>query len=414
MDLLPARDLTDSVVTGFRRRYAAPPAAVARAPGRLNLIGEHTDYNGGRCLPIALPHATWVAVAARADDRVRVSTEAMDETWSGSVADLTPGAVGGWAGYVAGALGALAEEHPVARRGYDVHVASSVPLGAGLSSSAALTCASVLAALAAAGLPAGSGDAVRDTVVRAAISAETRYLGAPTGGLDQAAVVRSRPGQALLLDFTPTPDQAPPQGGPAATWVTWRPEDDGLAVLVADTGVAHAHTEGGYAARRSECEEAAARLGLDALAHPSVRGTSPDGIDDLPAPLAARTRHVLSEDDRVGAVVDAATARDWKAVGRALTESHASLRDDFAVSVPELDLVVDTALTQGAFGARMTGGGFGGSALVLLPGDAVESVATAIDAAFRDAGLAAPSFLTATAGAGAGVVVSGPAGRLTA
>lgn len=422
MDLLPARDLTSPVVAGFRRRYAAPPAAVARAPGRLNLVGEHTDYNGGRCLPIALPHATWVAVAARADDRIRISSEAMDEAWSGSVADLRPGAVPGWAGYVAGALGALVEGYPAARRGYDVHVASTVPLGAGLSSSAALTCASVLAALAAAGLPAGPGDRVRDTVVRAAITAETRYLGAPTGGLDQAAVVWSRPGQALLLDFSPSPDQdsdqdsdqAREQGGPAATWVPWRPEDDGLVVLVVDTGVAHAHTDGGYAARRAECEEAAARLGLDALAEPSVRGTSPDGLEDLPPTLRARARHVLTEDDRVGAVVDAATARDWEGVGRALTESHASLRDDFAVSVPELDLVVDTAMTHGALGARMTGGGFGGAALALLPGDAVESVATAIDAAYRDAGLGAPSYLSGTAAGGAGVVVSGPAGRLTA
>lgn len=413
MDLLPAPDLTEAVVTGFRRRYAAPPAAVARAPGRLNLVGEHTDYNGGRCLPIALPHATWVAVAGRADDRVRISSEAVDEVWSGSLADLRPGAVPGWAGYVAGVLGALAEERRAARRGHDVHVVSSVPLGAGLASSAALTCGSALAAIAATGQPTGPGDRGRDTVVRAATAAETRFLGAPTGGLDQAAVVRSRPGQALLLDFGPSPGRAPEHGGPSATWVPWQPEADGLAVLVVDTGVAHAHVDGGYAARRSECEEAAARLGLDALAQPSVRGTSPGGLDDLPPLLRARARHVLAEDGRVGTVVDAAAAHDWERVGRALTESHDSLRDDFEVSVPELDLVVGTALAHGALGARMTGGGFGGAALVLLPEEAVDAVATAIHAAYRDAGLGAPSYLRGTASAGAALVLGGPVGRST-
>lgn len=357
-------EMRERVSRAHEETYGAPPAAVGFAPGRVNLIGEHVDYNGGACLPIALPHGTWAAVDVRGGVLRVTSGDRTSE-----VPVQLPGR-GEWSDYVAGVL--WAADVP----GAWVTVDSTVPIGAGLSSSAALECA-VGAAL---GL---EGDALAEAGVRA----ESRYVGAPTGGLDQAIAVHGSAGHALLLDFDSGERRQVPFDLSAA----------GLALVVVDTRVAHALSEGdgGYATRRSECESAAEQLGVDLLARA-------DGWESLEDPtLIARTRHVLTETQRTRDVVAALEVGDWDEVGRLFSASHASLRDDFEVSCAELDAVVAAAEGAGALGARMTGGGFGGSAIALVRADDVDRVVAAVAERFETEGWRTPAYLVAEAGDGA-------------
>lgn len=351
MLLVEPDDLARVVRSSFREAYGREAHAVGRAPGRVNVVGEHTDYHGGRCLPIALPHATWVAVADRDDRTVRVRSTAYDDTWQGRVGDRPRG----WAAYVVGALAAVGH-----RGGLDVLVDSTVPVGAGLASSAAVVCAVARAVspLAAEGL---LGPCVR---------AEAEEVGAPTGGLDQTVALLAQPGHALLLDFTDH----------SRRHVPWRPEEAGLELLVVDTRTRHAHADGGYRLRRTESEEAM-RL-------------PPASLTDL---QARRRRHVLTENDRVLAVVAALERNAWDEVGRLLTASHRSLRDDYEVSCPELDVVVDACLAAGALGARMTGGGFGGCAIVLTPASLRDRILAAASDGLARLGGPEPRALVATA-----------------
>jgi len=375
--------LTTEVRSAFSAEYAAGPAAVAQAPGRVNLIGEHTDYNRGLVLPVALPHATYAAVAPRDDDVVRIGSVEEPAPWSGtldSLADAT-----GWASYAAGVLWAL-RQAGVPVPGVDVLVHGTVPLGAGLSSSAALECSVAVAACAVAGVALD-----RSLVVDACVRAETEVAGAPTGGMDQTVSMLASAGAALLIDFD-TDESSP---------VDLSLADAGLALLVTDTRVSHALVDGGYAERRADCEEAAAVLDVASLRQASraaVEGLTDDRI-------RRRARHVVTEVDRVRAVVDALAASDWAAVGARLAESHVSMRDDFEISCAELDLAVDTAVEAGAIGARMTGGGFGGSSIALVPTARVDAVARAIDTAFAAAGLRPPQHLLAEPSGAAGLVL---------
>jgi galactokinase len=387
-------------VTVFRTHFDAEPDGVWSAPGRVNLIGEHTDYNGGLCLPIDLPHRTYVALRRRDDDRVALASAQELEGWSGDLAQVRPGTGLGWASYVAGvawAINAGRTSRSAPRvGGFDAAVTSCVPYGAGLSSSAALESAVAVALDDVNGLGLAVDDDGRARLVAACVRAENEIAGAPTGGLDQSASLRASAGHALLLDF---------RDG-AIRHVPFDLTAVGLAMLVIDTRAEHQLADGQYAARRETCEAAAAQLGVA-----TVRNLCDgDGLDAALARLAAsdlpdadiavrRVRHVVTEITRVQEFVALLDAGRLREVGPLMDASHASLRDDYEVSCAELDLAVSTARAHGALGARMTGGGFGGSAIALVEAGDVVEVAAAVSEAFAAAQFHAPAFLLAEASA---------------
>ncbi|WP_370894784.1 galactokinase [Janibacter sp. GXQ6167] len=382
--------------TGATERYlqmtGRSPEGVWSAPGRVNLIGEHTDYNGGLALPIALPQRTVVAAGRRDDGMLRVTSAGFRRVVKLALDDVGPGTPTGWTSYVAGVPWALRQAgYDVG--GMDLAITSQVPLGAGLSSSAALECAVGAALADLYGLGLLDDDAGRTTLAAACVRAENEIAGASTGGLDQAASLRCRAGHALLLDC---------RDG-SATPVPFDLTEQGLTLLVTDTRAPHSLVDGQYAARRRVCEEAAVILGV-----PTLREISLPDLDGALSRLPddehrRRVRHVVTETARVEEVVAALELDDWVRVGKAFVLSHASLRDDFEVTSAELDLAVDTALAHGALGARMTGGGFGGSTIALVPAERADDLASEIERAFADARMRAPVSFPVTA--------SGPAAR---
>jgi galactokinase len=377
-----SRSPADRAVAELAARWSARPDGVWTAPGRVNLIGEHVDYTGGRCLPMALTRVTAAAVRRRDDDRVRVSSDDPEaEPYEGRVGMMGPGSVDGWAAYVAGTLWAL-QEAGIDVPGLDIAVASDVPLGAGLSSSASLECAVALAAAELAGR--ADEPSLRHLMVQAAIRAENEVVGANTGGMDQAVAMLAEDGAALLID-TKDFSAEPVQLGLA---------EAGLQLLVIDTRVRHALADGQYGQRRADCERAAELLGLRWLSDATLAD-----VDRLVDPrLRARTRHIVTENQRVDTVVELVRAGRVADIGPSLDGSHASLRDDFEVSAVELDVVVEAARAAGALGARMVGGGFGGSAIALVPDEAVAAVSDAVVRACRERGLTEPGTLAVTSG----------------
>lgn len=380
------------------------------APGRVNIIGEHTDYNAGLCLPTALPHRTFIALERRDDDVVRIASAQTDDPWTVRLADVHPGAVRGWGAYVAGVAWALRQAgYPVG--GFDAMIDSCVPFGASLSSSAALECAFAVALSDVFELGLTDDDAGRTVLVDAARRAENEIAGAPTGGLDQSAAVLCTEGQALLLDFRPGLDTAA-----YAEHVPFDLAAAGLNLLVIDTRAPHQLVDGQYADRRASCETAANYLGVSTL-----REIAPADLDgaiarlgefDVRDHLSRRVRHVVTEIARtaelaelvrgglgVDGVPDEAVVAQ---VGALMNASHASLRDDYEVTVRQTDLAVEASLAGGAIGARMTGGGFGGSTIALVRAQDVERVAAAVADAFAEAGFTAPAFLAAPPSAPAG------------
>ena len=381
--------IADRLVKTFTSRHGRPPVGCFAAPGRVNLIGEHLDYNDGRCLPIALSHATYAALAARNDDRVSITSLQQDQPWQGHLGALGPGDVDGWVAYVSGVVWALRSDG-IDLPGLDIVIDSRVPVGAGLSSSAALECAVAIGLCAVAGIPVD--DAVRHRLVAACMRAETEVAGAPTGGMDQTVSLFATAGHALLVDCRDwTTEQVP-----------WDPASVGLALLVVDTRAKHSLTDGGYESRRKDCEAAARFLGLPSLREAGDAEAALDALARLPDErVRRRARHVFAEMARVEEAVDQLRGSDFAGLGRTFNASHVSLRDDFEVSCPELDVVVTTAVSHGALGARMTGGGFGGSAIALVPHDDVNGVGEAVASAFSDRGWPAPGFLLAVPDDGA-------------
>ncbi|MDH6226539.1 MULTISPECIES: galactokinase [Streptomyces] len=376
----------EAVARRFTELYGAPPAGVWAAPGRVNLIGEHTDYNDGFVMPFALPHAAVAAVSPREDGVLRLSSaDVPGGVVERQVDELLPGSDKRWTAYPAGVVWALDDAgHRVT--GADVHLASTVPSGAGLSSSAALE---VVIALALDDLFGLGLD--RALLARLCQRAENEYVGAPTGIMDQTASACCEAGHALFLD---TRDGTRRQ-------IPFDLAAEGMRLLVVDTQVKHSHSDGEYGKRRAGCERGAELLGV-----PALRDIPHADLDEALAriddeEIRRLVRHVVTEDHRVQRVVELLSAGDTRGIGPVLTEGHASLRDDFRVSAPELDTVVDAALSAGALGARMTGGGFGGSAIVLVDDDAADAVTTAIQTAFTKAGHQPPRVFPATPSQGA-------------
>ncbi|MDQ3615546.1 MAG: galactokinase [Actinomycetota bacterium] len=361
------------------------------APGRVNLIGEHVDYNNGKCLPMALPHATYAALAPRDDDKVRITSLQQDEPWQGRIDALGPGNVDGWAAYPAGVAWAL-QQDGFELPGLDIVVDSRVPVGSGLSSSAALECSVAIGLCAVAGVEPDAE--VRRRLVSACMRAETEVAGAPTGGMDQTIALLAEAEHALLLDCRDwSTDQIP-----------WDPSAHDLELLVVDTRASHSLNDGGYQSRRSDCEEAARLLAVDSLREVDDASAALERLEELgdaEGRIHSRARHVFSEIARVEDAVDQLRGTDFAGLGQTFLASHASLRNDFEVSCPELDMVVSTAGEAGALGARMTGGGFGGSAIVLVPQDMVDRVSDAVTAGFASHGWDAPGFLLARPAGGA-------------
>ena len=367
----------------------ADSVGVWSAPGRANLIGEHTDYNEGFVLPFAIAQRTAAAVAVRSDDVIRVRSTFADEAVEVRLSELDARiAAGGldWAGYPLGVAWALRAAAPDATpRGVDIALASEVPVGAGLSSSAAIegAVASALNDVWGAGL-----DAV--ALARVGRTAENDAVGAPTGIMDQMASMLGVADAATFLDCR-TLETRPVALGFA---------EAGLEILVVDTLVEHAHSSGGYRERRASCEKGAAAFGVPALRDLTVDDL-PRAAEILDDVTFRRVRHIVTENQRVLDTVAALDADGPRAIGDLLIASHASMRDDFEISVPELDLAVDTALTAGALGARMTGGGFGGAAIALIPADLVPAATDAVHAAFAASGFRAPNVFTVTPSQGA-------------
>jgi galactokinase len=363
--------------------FGGRPEGVWRAPGRANLIGEHTDYNQGWVLPFALRLGVTVA-ASRRDDGVLVicSRQAPGDPAELRVAALAPGALNGWAAYPAGVAWALREAGHRLAGGASLAVDSDLPQGAGLSSSAALECATALALTGLYGL-----DVPRPELAALACRAENGFVGVPSGIMDQSASLLCEAGHALLLDCRSLDTAGVPLD----------PAGAGLALVLIDTGARHTLGDGRYAERRRECDRAAAQLGVASLRDV----TSLAAVAGLADPvLRRRARHVITENMRVSETVALLTGGDMAGVGAVLHASHVSLRDDFEVSWPEADVAVDAAAAAGALGARMMGGGFGGSALALVPAGQ-RAVSAAITAEYSRRGWPPPAFLEAIPSAGA-------------
>ncbi|QEV18527.1 galactokinase [Streptomyces alboniger] len=374
------------VAARFEELYGYAPDGVWSAPGRVNLIGEYTDFNEGFVMPLALPHTAVAAVARRTDGILRLHSADIDAPLAElRVDELTPLSDGGWAAYPAGVVWALRDAgHPVT--GADLHLASTVPTGAGLSSSAALEVVTALALDELFGL-----GLTRPELAVLAQRAENAFVGVPCGVMDQTASACCAEGHALHLDCRDL----------SLRQVPFDLAAEGLRLLVVDTRVKHALGDGAYAERRAGCEAGARALGVSHLRDIPYEEL-PAALERLPDDKVRRyVRHVVSDNHRVAQVIGLLDAGDVRAIGPVLTEGHASLRDDLRISCPELDLVVSTANAAGALGARMTGGGFGGSVIVLVESGDTDAVTEAVLGASAEAGHTAPRVFPAVASAGA-------------
>jgi galactokinase len=370
--------LKGRVVKAFRDRFREQPLLVIRSPGRVNLIGEHTDYNDGFVLPMAIERAVWLALRPRADRRVVVSSLEQAESAEFDL-DNFRRAGDGWVDYVTGMANALQRAgHRIS--GWEGVLTSDVPIGSGLSSSAALEMAIGYAFSAVSDFPF---DGIE--MARFGQAAENDWVGANTGIMDQMISANGKAGFALKIDCRdlstesiPLPEQA--------------------TVLVMDTMTRHTHTSSGYNERRRSCEQAADFFGVTHLRDLNAQQLTSraSGLDDV---KLRRARHVVTENDRVLAAVQAMRAGDVASLGRLMNESHASLRDDFEVTNEQLDTMAQIARAQpGCFGARMTGGGFGGCVVALVALDEVRTIEATVAARYEAAtGLRPQLFVTSAA-----------------
>jgi galactokinase len=382
--------LIASVRAGFQNKFGYGPNGVWSAPGRVNLIGEHTDYNEGFVFPFAINRRTFAAISLRSDSVARVASSFSGVVHEVDVKAIFKDASHDWAAYPFGAAWAIQEmvrslEGSLNVSGFDCYIESDVPVGAGLSSSAAIECSVALALneLWSAGLD-------RRQLARVGQMGENEIVGAPTGIMDQSASLLGEIDHAVFLDCRSLEAQAIALGFAS----------DGLELLIIDTKVAHRLVDGGYATRRAACEAGAAALDARSLRDVKVSDLprAEELLDDV---TFRRTRHVVTENHRVLETVAALQATGPRSIGKLMHESHVSMRDDFEISVDELDTAVATAMRHGAIGARMTGGGFGGAAIALTPLEKIGEVTNSILAEFEALGYAVPDIFAVSAAQGA-------------
>lgn len=374
----------EAVRAAFESAFGYEPSGVWSAPGRVNLIGEHTDYNLGFVLPFAINRRTFAAVSLRNDSMVRVASSFSSELHTVELSEIAKDPSNDWAAYpfgVAWALGQLAKQG----QGFDAFFDSDVPVGSGLSSSAAIECSVSLALndLWQLGL-------TRPQLARAGQLAENEIVGAPTGIMDQSASLLAERDHAVFLDCKSLDAQSIELGF----------DNEHLELLIIDTRVAHRLVDGGYATRRAACELGAQQMGVSSLRELSVDDLTKakEIMDDV---TFRRVRHIVTENDRVLETVKKLRTEGPKAIGALLNASHVSMRDDFEISIDELDTAVDVAQRHGAIGARMTGGGFGGAAIALAPIERVSEITLAVIAEFELLGYAKPNIFAVTADQGA-------------
>ncbi len=367
----------------FAKLFGLNPDLVSSAPGRVNLIGEHIDYSDGFVLPFAIKARTYCALRIRSDERIRVATnQHKRDIFESSISELKTQTGPVWSRYILGVLWALG-----IKVGVEILVDSEVPSGAGLSSSAALECSVAIALNHHLELGRSLTELARITQ-----RAENEYVGVPCGIMDQSISLMGRAGHALLLDCRDL----------STRQIKVDFESHDLKLLIVDTRAHHALVDGGYAERRAQCESVAKALGVRAMRDLSL-GELEAARTRLPDVNYKRARHAVTEISRVLEAVKVLEADDFSNFGDLLTKSHQSLRDDYNVSCPELDLAVDTALNLGALGARMVGGGFGGSAIALIRSDDAAKVALGIEQAFEKRGFSSPRFFDSLPGDGARV-----------
>jgi len=376
-----------SIEEKFLETFGEEPDLVAAAPGRVNLIGEHIDYSEGFVLPFAIKDRTLVAARKRDDSTVRIaSAQRRSKIVTVDISEVKPGLKGEWERYALGVLWSMG-----VKSGVDLLIDGHVPLGAGLSSSAALEC-SVATAM---NHLFDMGFNLEE-LARLTQKAENQYVGVPCGIMDQSVSLMASRGFALLLDCRDLSTRNIP----------FDVASHGLELLIIDTQAHHALTDGGYAERRASCEAVAAKLSVK-----SMRELTMAQLDSARATLSEteyiRARHAITEMQRVLDCVDALGSGDFVKVGQLINESHRSLRDDYTVSCPELDTAVEASLAAGALGSRMVGGGFGGSAIALIEVAKTSQTINAIEKAFADKKFKAPRFFTSLPSQGAELLSRG-------
>jgi galactokinase len=380
-------ELRAAVVREFQARFGEPPALVARAPGRVNLIGEHTDYNDGFVLPMAIDRAVWIALRPTDDGAVRVHSLDFGETRSFELAHLASHGTG-WIEYVQGMAWVMCKRTRQLQ-GWEGVTAGDVPIGAGLSSSAALELATARAFAAVSGIAWDARE-----MALAAQAAENQWVGVMCGIMDQMISAAGDEGHALLIDCRSLETRSVPL-------------PPGTAVVILDTATRRGLVDSAYNDRRAHCEAAAAALGVDALRDVSVDEF--DGRAESLEPLIRRrARHVVTENARTLEAAAAMERGDAGRMGQLMNESHASLRDDFEVSRRELDVIVELAQGHPAcLGARMTGAGFGGCAVALVRAEGAADFAASVGAAYQAATGLEPKLYVCSASAGASVETVG-------
>ena len=377
-------DSKTAAIAGFIKHFGAEPNGVWSAPGRVNLIGEHTDYNEGFVLPFAIDRRTYAAISSRTDGIARVASGFTDEVVEIPIEKISKDSVSGWSGYPLGVAWALMQAG-AKPSGFDLYVESNVPVGAGLSSSAAIECS---VAMAVNDLWGANLD--RSALAKIGQRAENEIVGAPTGIMDQTASLFGVVDHVVFLDCRSLYAEAIPLGL----------QQNSLEIVVMDTKVSHRLVDGGYAARRAACEEGAKQMGVSSLRDLSVDDLSraQSVLDPL---VYKRTRHVVTENARVLETVELLKSSGPQAIGELLYASHESMRDDFEISIDELDCAVETAMKVGAVGARMTGGGFGGAAIALIHSSKVAELKSAVSKSFEARAFAKPELFSVLADAGA-------------